>query len=257
MHIGMIILIAVLLYSAGFALAVAGKKNLPFLFFIAGWTVNLAIFAVNWIYAGEPPFGNMYHVLVFLGLCFMPAYFILRRVHSLKTGPAYFMVASVIPLIGAIFMGNDLHWQRVPALQSNWFVPHVTAYMISYALAAIAFLVMAVRRLRMIFIKEISADNAEDSWRILRLAFPFMTFGMLSGALWADDAWGTYWSWDPKETWSLITWMLYLAFLHCQISSRLRKFADIPHLFAFMALLTTFILVNILPKLASAFHSYA
>jgi ABC-type transport system involved in cytochrome c biogenesis permease subunit len=84
-----------------------------------------------------------------------------------------------------------------------------------------------------------------------------MTFGLLSGALWAEEAWGVYWSWDPKETWALITWTLYLVYFHCRRSPSLQRFADAAQMAAFLALLTTYLLVNLLPKLASALHSYA
>ena len=84
-----------------------------------------------------------------------------------------------------------------------------------------------------------------------------MTFGMLSGALWAEEAWGVYWSWDPKETWSLITWGCYLIYFHCRTRRYLHKYEETAELLAFLALLTTFTLVNLLPKLSSALHSYA
>ena len=83
-----------------------------------------------------------------------------------------------------------------------------------------------------------------------------MTFGLLSGALWAEEAWGRYWSWDPKETWSLITWTLYLIYFHCRRSPGLRQWSPAAHVLAFLALLTTFFLVNLLPKMGSVLHSY-
>jgi ABC-type transport system involved in cytochrome c biogenesis permease subunit len=79
---------------------------------------------------------------------------------------------------------------------------------------------------------------------------------MLSGALWAEEAWGQYWSWDAKEVWSLITWGLYLIYFHLR-KSEWKQYADWAHLLAFLALLTTFFLVNLIPKLGSILHSYA
>ena len=73
----------------------------------------------------------------------------------------------------------------------------------------------------------------------------------------ANSAWGTYWSWDPKETWSLITWLLYSAVLHASADARQGSWRPVLHVAAFLALLTTFILVNVLPKLGSALHGYA
>lgn len=225
----------------------------------AGWGISAALFVVNGLIAGEPPFGNMYHVQVVLSLCFVPLYMLLSVRDKLNWTAPYFAVAAALPLVGALFMERDVHWRRIPALQSPWFVPHVLAYMISYALAAIA---VALTIARLVRTRPENDMNASGKYKAatletLRLAFPFMTFGMLSGALWAEEAWGVYWSWDAKETWSLITWILYLVYFHCRYSPRLQRYADLAQILAFLALLTTFFLVNLLPKLASALHSYA
>jgi ABC-type transport system involved in cytochrome c biogenesis permease subunit len=125
--------------------------------------------------------------------------------------------------------------------------------MISYALATIAFIMYLVRKVGKV------SDTQYDRaiYEILRLGFPFITFGMLSGALWAEEAWGTYWSWDRKETWSLITWSLYLIYFHCLTEKKLKKYADLAQVLAFLALVTTFFLVNLWPKLSSVLHSYS
>ncbi|MBT3380373.1 MAG: cytochrome c biogenesis protein CcsA [Lentisphaerae bacterium] len=225
----------------------------------AGWGISAALFVVNGLVAGEPPFGNMYHVQVVLALCFVPLYALLSKRDGLSWTAPYFAVAAALPLIGALFMERDVHWRRVPALQSPWFVPHVLAYMISYALAAIAVSLTIARLIRVK--RQPDAGEAPEyrsaTLETLRLAFPFMTFGMLSGALWAEEAWGVYWSWDAKETWSLVTWTLYLVYFHCRYSRPLQRYADLAQILAFLALLTTFFLVNLLPKLSSALHSYA
>jgi ABC-type transport system involved in cytochrome c biogenesis permease subunit len=219
---------------------------------VAAWLVNLAVFVLNGLIVGHPPFGNMYQVQVVLSLCFLPLFVILSVRDRLGRFLDYFSFASAIPLIGAIFMDKQAGWKRMPALQSDWFVPHVLAYMISYALCAVAFILL----LRLWFGKNRRDEVGGAIVQILRTAFPFMTFGMLSGALWAEEAWGQYWSWDAKEVWSLITWGLYLLYFHLR-QSEWRRYADVAHLLAFLALVTTFFLVNLLPKLGSLLHSYA
>ena len=169
----------------------------------------------------------------------------------------YFAAVSALSLIGSFFMSPDITWKRMPALQSPWFVPHVTSYMISYALATVAFVMYLVGKIREKTGK-VSANRYDRAiYAILGLGFPFMTFGMLSGALWAEEAWGTYWSWDRKETWSLITWSLYLIYFHCVTEKKLKKYADLAQVLAFLALITTFFLVNLWPKLSSVLHSYS
>jgi ABC-type transport system involved in cytochrome c biogenesis permease subunit len=92
---------------------------------------------------------------------------------------------------------------------------------------------------------------------ITRLAFPFMTFGLLSGALWAEEAWGRYWSWDSKETWALILWLCYAQYLHWRRVDSLHRFALGFQAAGFAALIVTFLFVSLIPKLGSALHTYA
>lgn len=217
----------------------------------AAWAVNAAVLVLNGLIVNDLPLGNMYQVQVVLSLCFLPLFFLLSIRERLSWTGVYFAFASALPVVGAIFMDKQAAWKRMPALQSGWFVPHVLAYMISYALCVVAFILL----IRLWCAKE-KSELRRAVYQILRTAFPFMTFGMLSGALWAEEAWGQYWSWDAKEVWSLITWGLYLVYFHCR-KSAWHKHADWAHLLAFLALLTTFFLVNLLPKLGSLLHSYA
>lgn len=249
--------LAVLDYlAAGFALSY-GKRVPGMGFFVLGWVINAILLVFNWAVCGHPPFGNMYHVLVVLGLCFLPAYLVLALREKLTWLAAVFAFTSVVPLLGLFFMTPDMAWRRMPALQSPWFVPHVVTYMIGYSLCAVAFILAIMGMIEARRLDENPERYQEAGYHVLRLAFPFMTFGLLSGALWAEEAWGTYWSWDPKETWSLITWLLYAIYFHCRRQAGLKRFAVIVQILAFLALLTTFLLVNLLPKLGSILHSYA
>ena len=124
--------------------------------------------------------------------------------------------------------------------------------MISYSLAFIAFILLLVA-----FASNNNSTKYDDAcYETISLAFPLMTFGLLSGSLWANEVWGGYWSWDPKETWALITWTLYLIYFHLRKTKQLNSYANLAHILAFTSLVTTFILVNILPKLSSQLHSY-
>jgi ABC-type transport system involved in cytochrome c biogenesis permease subunit len=246
------------IYVLAFAFLVTRRRQPGIVLFVVGWLLNGAVFCLNWLVGGEPPFGNMYHVLIFLGLSFLPLYLFLAQRYKLSGLMHYFAFAAILPMIGSFFMSRDVHWRRMPALQSHWFVPHVFSYMVSYALAALAFFMIAINMLRRSVLKGADQPSMHDaSYQVARLAFPFMTFGLLSGALWAEEAWGRYWSWDPKETWALITWLMYLVYFHCRKHADLRKIQDWMQVLAFLALLSTFILVNILPKFGSALHSYA
>ncbi len=146
----------------------------------------------------------------------------------------------------------------VPALRSNWLIMHVTVMMLSYALLIIGSLLsiffLLISQGQSIILKGnstgynlqkesqskfnivksvrnynntlpqslprmnllVSLDNL--SYRIIGLGFPLLTVGIISGAVWANDAWGSYWSWDPKETWALITWLIFAAYLHSRLT---------------------------------------
>lgn len=113
----------------------------------------------------------------------------------------------------------DIHNKTLmPALQSPWFAPHVIVYMFCYAILGAATL-MAIAALvgDRIKIKGKSIDSNhihEPINNLVNIGLSFMTLGMLMGALWAKEAWGHYWAWDPKETWAAATWLLYLAYIH-------------------------------------------
>ena len=139
----------------------------------------------------------------------------------------------------------------MPALQSPWFIPHVTVYMFSYSLLGCAFLIGLVR----IFRKSDELFNAADT--LVYIGTAFLTFGMLSGAIWAKEAWGHFWSWDPKETWALVTWLVYLLYIHLRLyrkgSAGLYCFLLI---FAFACLQMCWWGINYLPSAADSVHVY-
>jgi len=245
-------------YAACFLLLLAKQRKLAWVAGGTAWAANLAVFVLNWWHAGQPPFGNMYHVQIFLALCFLPLYLVLRRRAEHAWLAPHFAMASCVPMIGVLFMERNLQWRRMPALQSPWFVPHVFSYMVSYALLTVAFAVV-LSGLALLLCRrdrEFLERCRKAAYAVTLMAFPLLTFGLLSGALWAEEAWGVYWSWDPKETWSLITWTLYIIYFHARLSPRTRKVEAAAHLLAFAALVTTFVFVNLLPKFGGSNHSY-
>ncbi len=278
-------LFSLLRYLKGFEKFSVFQKFAIFIF-STGWLVNLAVFIINWVIAQNPPFGNMYHVMSFLPLCLLPLYLYVKYIQKLDWLLPYFVISAVLHLVGTLFMGQEIVWNRMPALQSPWFVPHVSTYMLSYGLATVAFLLIFPAFLIIIviiivrfvinllkkfdiellygelvldilnFIDKLEKNFTGAAYNIMLISFPFMTFGMFSGALWAEEAWGAYWTWDIKEVWSLITWSLYLIYFHCRLSRDIRKWQHLVHIFAFAALLITFFVINLLPKITSL-HSYA
>ena len=102
----------------------------------------------------------------------------------------------------------------MPALQSSWFVPHVVVYLVGYVLLAAS----SAAAWHTLYRRSRFSDEEGEaiSHYLALLGFVFLTFGLVFGALWAKEAWGHYWTWDPKETWALIAWLVYLGYMHAK-----------------------------------------
>lgn len=146
----------------------------------------------------------------------------------------------------------DIHDQSLmPALQSFWFIPHVTVYMFSYAVLGCACLVAVCGTYRH---KEAYLHTADS---LVYTGLAFLTVGMLTGALWAKAAWGHYWSWDLKETWAVITWSGYLLYVHLRLRSKVNPRGLYALLIvSFLALQMCWYGVNYLPSAAGSVHVY-
>ena len=141
----------------------------------------------------------------------------------------------------------------MPALQSAWFVPHVIVYMFSYALFGCATLLAVVALVR----PALELDGAIE--RLIYGGMAFLTIGMLTGALWAKDAWGAYWSWDAKEAWAVATWSLYLVAIHLApsvMNHRSRRLFYATLILAFLSLQMCWYGVNYLPSAQTSVHTY-
>lgn len=169
----------------------------------------------------------------------------------------YKWILSFSTVLSSVFillnlLKPEIHDQTLmPALQSAWFIPHVTVYMFSYSLLGCAFLVAVL-----CLYKE-KEELMETADTLVYIGTAFLTFGMLSGAIWAKSAWGHFWSWDPKETWALITWLIYLLYIHLRLyrkgSSRILCFLLI---FAFACLQMCWWGINFLPSAQGSIHVY-
>lgn len=210
--------------------------------------VALAAFVtLFWATLGRPPLRTMGETRLWYSLCLLVAgAFTYMRWR-------YRWILSFSTLLASVFMiiniaRPEIHDQTLmPALQSAWFVPHVAVYMFSYALLGCATL-MALYGL---FRKE--RDLSQATERLLYGGVAFFTIGMLTGALWAKQAWGAYWSWDPKESWAAATWALYLLAIH--LRGRGRWFVTTV-VVAFLALQMCWYGVNYLPSAERSVHTY-
>ncbi len=208
---------AVLLWLAGAYAAWRQRERMAFATTFMGLFVFFAFIVALWISLERPPLRTMGETRLWYSF-FLPLAGII--VYSRWK---YRWILSFSTLVTVVFICINLFKPEIhsktlmPALQSPWFAPHVIVYMFAYALLGAATLMavfMLVKGKAPSIVRSPLASEFEATDNLIYTGFAFMTYGMLFGALWAKEAWGHYWSWDPKETWAAITWFSYLVYIH-------------------------------------------
>ena len=236
---------------------------------VLGASGNIAGMIMRWIESyklgiGHAPLSNLYESLVFFAWVICVIYLIIEfkyknRIIGVFVTPLAFLAMAYASLSPAI---NDRIDPLIPALKSNWLIAHVIACFIGYAAFALAF---GISLMCLMKERDTEGDNRfiglfpeskilnELNYRMIMFGFLFLSAGIITGAVWANSAWGRYWGWDPKETWSLITWFIYATLLHARMmrgwgATRIAYLSVL----GFLAVLFTYFGVNYLPGL----HSY-
>lgn len=235
---------------------------------IAGWVIaagfifHTAALVVRGIGAGRLPLTNQYEFATSFawGICLCFLIFLWRfRFQALGA----FVTPVIFLLIGYAAMQSREVRSLMPALRSNWLAIHVSTAIISYGAFGVSFAVSLMflirRRMQEHSFWETHVPNEKKldliSYRAVSLGFLFLTFVIVTGAIWAERAWGSYWAWDPKETWSLITWIIYAMYLHLRISRGWKgKAAAVFAVIGFICVIFTYIGVN---TFIPSIHSYA
>jgi ABC-type transport system involved in cytochrome c biogenesis permease subunit len=226
-------------------------------FLSAGLMAQTVYMVWRWHEAGRAPFSNMFESLVLFAWAVVVVYFALRvrrEVPVLGTATA---LLAVLTLAYASAFHDTTIKPLMPALRSNWLTVHVFTCFLGYGAFAVAFAASAAYLVAVTARKQTEIVDAFDTAtaKTISFGFLFLTVGIMSGAVWANSAWGTYWSWDPKETWSLITWFIYAVFLHCRFMRGWRgKRAAWISVLGFASVIFTYFGVN---YLLSGLHSYA
>ena len=256
-----------------YLVALVFKKQTPGM--LATWVVllgligNTAGIIMRWLESyqmgfGHAPLSNLYESLVFFAWTIALLYLVIERRYGNRVIGAFVMPLASLAIAYASLSPNisDRIQPLLPALKSNWLIAHVVACFIGYAAFAIAFGLSIMYLIRQ---RESSSQNALIerfpkprvldglTHQMIMFGFLFLSVGIFTGAIWANSAWGRYWGWDPKETWSLITWFIYATLLHAKMMRGWhgRRIAFLSVL-GFAAVLFTYFGVNLLPGL----HSY-
>jgi len=217
---------------------------------------------------GHAPLSNLYESVVFFAWTIVLIYVLLDLKYKYRVIGAFVMPFALLGMAWAQ-LGMDTGIQPlVPALQSNWLLYHVITCFLGYAAFAVACGISIMYLIKVG--SEESGDKSAGSgvlsmfpptrvlddlnYRAIMIGFPLLTLGIITGAIWANYAWGTYWSWDPKETWSLIVWFVYAAFLHARITKGwVGKRTAWLSIIGFAATIFCYLGVNLL---LSGLHSY-
>jgi cytochrome c-type biogenesis protein CcsB len=266
-------LFSTLLYVAILVFKAPRLGTVATLFTLAAWLIQTAGLGVRWVESyqmriGHAPLTNMYESVVFFSWTIIILYLAIEWKFKTKIIGAFAVPFAFLAMAYASFSTdiNKAISPLVPALQSNWLIAHVITCFVGYAAFAVA------AALGIMYLVKNSSKNEESQstgivnslpplktiddliHKTMVFGFIWLTAGIITGAIWANSAWGTYWSWDPKETWSLITWFVYAITLHARYTRGWSgtKIAFLA-IFGFLAVLFTYYGVNFI---LSGLHSY-
>ncbi|MDI6785695.1 MAG: c-type cytochrome biogenesis protein CcsB [bacterium] len=262
-----IYLLSTILYIAHFIFQRERIPRIALLFVSLGFIAHTLGLIHRSIEASHAPFANLYESMVFFSWCILLVHYFIIYKYKIRVLSAFVTPLAFLAIGAASVLPMDYKKIEplVPALQSYWLSIHVSVCFLSYAAFAIAFATALMFIIQEKRIKYKKIDNFyfklpsleildEVSYRSIAIGFPLLTLGIITGAIWAQNAWGRYWGWDPKETWSLITWIVYALYLHIRLQSGWRrKKAAILSIIGFTMVLFTYFGVSFL---LSGLHSY-
>ena len=241
---------------------------------VVAWLGNTVGIILRWYESyhlgseyGHAPFSTLYESLVFFAWTTGVIYLVIERRYQNRVIGAFAMPLACLALAYASLSPDKTIEPLIPALKSNWLIAHVISCFLGYAAFAVAF---GASILYLIKSKETVPEARvgqsgkllipaapvldELTHQLIMFGFLFLTVGIITGAVWAQTAWGRYWGWDPKETWSLITWFIYAAVLHFRMMRGWRgKRIAVLSVVGFVSVLFTYFGVNFL---LSGLHSY-
>lgn len=230
----------------------------------SGFIVHAGALLFRALEAGHLPLTNLYEATISFTWLIMLLFLFVEKRYQLRSLGVFIVPLAFISLSYALLLPKAIGPVN-PVLTSVWLGIHVTLILLGTAAFALTFglgimYLLQERQLKSrkqgIFYSRLPSLEILDDlgYKTLSFGFPFLTLGIITGSIWGKYAWGTYWNWDPKLTWSLITWLIYAALLHGRLTIgwRGRKAAFISIL-GFLSVLFTFIGVNVLLKTIHAF----
>ncbi|MCT4628698.1 cytochrome c biogenesis protein CcsA [Winogradskyella sp.] len=227
------------------------------LVFLGIGSLALIAFVINlWIQLDRPPMRTLGETRLWYSTFIPVIGFITYFRWKYKWFLIYsFCMAGLFLVIN--YLNPETHSKTLmPALQSVWFIPHVLVYLFSYAVLS-ASCIIAIKGTYEIYKGSFNPSHVKLADNLVYIGFSFLTLGLLFGALWAKEAWGHYWTWDPKEVWAFLTWMGYLIYIHYRFFHPNKSKQALYILsVAFIILLVCWFGVNYLPVASNSVHTY-
>ncbi len=250
-------------WISGAAVSLKAKRAVvPLLLTGIGVKIFITFIFGVWITLGRPPLRTMGETRLWFSLFISLIGSVVYLRWRYRWVLPFSCLMSVVFVCINIFKPEIHSEELMPALRSPWFVPHVIVYMFAYAVMGIA-TILAVRILLLTRKPVTSTSSVTDLHlcdTLVRIGWGFLTMGIVMGALWAKQAWGDYWTWDPKETWAAATWLSYLLYLHLRQGQNSRKSlrrALFLLIFSFLLLQMCWWGVNYLPSAQGfSLHTY-
>jgi ABC-type transport system involved in cytochrome c biogenesis permease subunit len=254
---GLLIYITIAAYLLAMLTTLLRCQKVGHILYIFGFAVAAVAFGYRWYDVRHIPFQNLFEVFLSLGMMIYPVSLFCRRILRIG-GFATDMLTGAIVLFPAGFVFSAELQQLPPALQSWLFAPHVAVYMLSYIFMAKA-ACQAVLQLAVFTQKDECLLPYEDAtYRMICAGFPLLTLGLILGSVWGKLAWGDYWGWDPKELWSLASWLVYVGYFHFRyIFGKTHPRANSIWAIAGAAVIVVTLLWVNLSKLFAGLHTYA
>ena len=256
--LGLLIYLVIATYLFAFVATVFGKRKTGHGLYLAGFIIAAIAFGYRWYNANHIPFQNLFEVFLSMGMMIYPLSIFCRRFLRVG-GDAVDMLIGAILLFPAGFVFGAEPQKLPPALQSWLFTPHVAVYLMSYVIMAKAMVqAFCQLRARADNTNENLLDYEEGTYKMICLGFPLLTLGLILGSWWGKLAWGDYWGWDPKELWSLASWLVYVGYFHFRYMFG-KKHARINSSLAILgmiAIVITLLWVN-LSRIFPGLHNYA
>ena len=224
---------------------------------ILGNLLMILFTVLLWVHLERPPLRTLGETRLWYSI-FLPFVGIVTYFRWRYKLFMYFALGMATLFLLINYMNPETYSKTLmPALQSPWFVPHVIVYIFAYAVLAFSSIV-AVFGLYQVYYKQLNAIILKLADNLVYVGFAFLTFGLLFGALWAKEAWGHYWTWDPKETWAFLTWLAYLGYMHFRHFQARKVKAPLWALsVAFVILLICWFGINYLPSAQESVHVYS